>query len=210
MITIEELERFVLSRSWYQSINFSDKITSRGCQWCGDPAWINIVKLLPENLNGMSVLDLGCNAGIFCVRSALMGADYVVGIDYPGWRPHWDFEEQRVFVKSYFEQLYNIILPIHYISGRMEEVLKRLKRKFNYIFGIASLYYTSDPDSVVMDISRLADKVIIRVRDNNRVELFTSLFKKYGYIEKQMIREKWWEKLNRNTDDFYLFLFEKY
>ena len=107
MITKLQLQQFVNSRSWYQTIRFEDDVISKGCIWCGDPAWDNIVKFLPESLEGMRILDLGCNAGLFCVRAALMGAKEVIGIDYTGWRPKWDFEEQQVFVKEYFEQKCN-------------------------------------------------------------------------------------------------------
>lgn len=210
MITQEELRKFVSSRSWYQSIQFEDDVRSTGCQWCGDPAWDNIVKFLPESLEGMRILDLGCNAGIFCVRSALMGAKEVVGIDYVGWRPNWDFEEQQVFVKDYYEQKAGRKLPITYISGKMDEILvSQDLGKFDYIYGIASLYYTDNPEGTVRAISEINDRAIIRLRDVSIIERFTTLFKQYGYREEKVLREKWWEKLDRQTDDFYLYLFSK-
>ena len=210
MITNEELREFVKTRSWYQTIEFEDGIKSKGCEWCGDPAWSNIVKFLPDSLEGKSVLDLGCNAGLFCVRSALMGAETVVGIDYTGWRPNWDFEEQQVFVRQYFEQKVGRKLPIIYLSGKMEEILQSQDLgHFDYVFGIASLYYTEDPEGTVEAISRITNTAIIRLRDENRIAQFTKLFKKYGFKEGQVLREKWWEKLDRKTDDFYLYLFTK-
>lgn len=214
MITEEELRKFVSSRSWYQTIEFEEGIVSKGCDWCGDPAWSNIVKFLPKSLEGMRILDLGSNAGIFCVRSALMGAKVVVGIDYEGWRPNWDFDEQQVFVKEYFEQKAGRPFQIIYISGKMEEILKSKSfifryPQFDYVYGIASLYYTEDPDGTVEAISKIADKAIIRLRDVSIIERFTTLFKKYGYREEDVLREKWWEKLDKQTDDFYLYLFSK-
>ena len=210
MITKEELGKFVSSRSWYQSIQFEDDVRSTGCLWCGDPAWSNMVKFLPESLEGMRILDLGCNAGLFCVRSVLMGAKEAVGIDYVGWRPKWDFEEQQVFVKEYFEQKAGRNLPITYVSGKMEEILpKKDLGRFDYTYGIASLYYTEDPDGTVKAISEISDKAIIRLRDKNRISQFTKMFEKYGYKQEEVLREKWWEKLDRQTDDFYLYLFVK-
>ena len=210
MITKDDLMDFVKTRSWYQTIDFGDGIISKGCDWCGDPAWSNIVKFLPDSLEGMRILDLGCNAGLFCVRSALMGAEEVVGIDYTGWRPNWDFEEQQVFVKNYFEQKAGKPLPITYLSGRMEEILQTQDLgKFDYVYGIASLYYTEDPDGTVESISKITNNAIIRLRDENRIDQFTKLFKKYGFREEKVLQEKWWEKLDRNTDDFYLYLYTK-
>jgi len=210
MITGEELGSFVKTRSWYQTIEFEEGVVAKGCQWCGDPAWGNIIKFLPDSLEGMRILDLGCNAGLFCVRSALMEAKEVIGIDYTGWRPNWDFEEQQVFVKKYFEQKCGRELPITYLSGKMDEILKEQDLgRFDYVYGIASLYYTDDPDGTVKSISEITDKAIIRLRDKSIIERFTDLFKKYGFREERVLREEWWKVLDRNTDDFYLYLFEK-
>lgn len=204
-----EARKWITSRSWYQSIEFEDGLRSKGCEWCGDPAWSNMVKFLPESLEGKRVLDLGCNAGLFCVRSAMMGAE-VVGIDYTGWRENWDFQEQQVFVKKYFEDKCGRKLPITYISGKMEEVLKQIDLGyFDYVYGIASLYYTEDPDGTVEGISKINNKAIIRLRDANRISQFTKLFKKYGYREEEVLQEKWWEVLDRKTDDFYMYLYVK-
>jgi SAM-dependent methyltransferase len=210
MITEDKLRSFVSSRSWYQTIKFEEGIVAKGCEWCGDPAWGNIAEFLPLDLEGMRILDLGCNAGLFCVRSAIMGAQEVIGIDYTGWRPNWDFEEQQVFVKQYFDQKMGRELPITFLSGRMEEILKTKDLgKFDYVYAIASIYYVEDPEGTVKEISRITDKAIVRLRDTNRIERFVNLFKKYGWREERVLREKWWEVLDRQTDDFYLYLFVK-
>jgi SAM-dependent methyltransferase len=211
MITREELKQFVGSRSWYQTIDFEDDVTAHGPAWCGQPAWENIKKFLPDNLNGKRILDLGCNAGLFCVNSCLMGAKEAIGIDYTEWRPKWDFEEQQVFVKEYFEQKHNRTFPITYISGKMGDVLRDQDLGyFDYTLAIASIYYTFDSERVVERIYDHSEKVIARIRDENRIKNFTTLFKRVGYKETKVFQEKWWEVLgHRNTDDFYLFLYEK-
>jgi len=205
----EEARKFVSSRSWYQTIDFEPGLRSVGCKWCGDPAWTNIIKYLPDNLKGKSLLDVGCNAGLFCVRAALMGAESIVGIDWNNWRPNWDFIEQQVFVKKYFEEKEGRTFPITYIEGKMEEVISTFEHKFDYVLGIASLYYSEYPDKLVREISRITDTAIVRLRDESKITLFTSLFKEYGFREEEVLREKWWEKLDCQTDDFYLYLFTK-
>ena len=71
------------------------------------------------------------------------------------------------------------------------------------------MYYSEDPNRLVKEIARITDKVIVRLRDKNKIELFTHLFKEYGFKEEKVLREKWWEKLDRQTDDFYLYFFTK-
>jgi SAM-dependent methyltransferase len=201
---------FVESQSWYQTINFDKGLVSNGCKWCGDPAWENINSMLPESLSGCRILDLGCNAGVFCVRSALKGAKEVIGIDYPGWKPDSDYIEQREFVKSYFEKKHNTILPISYITGRMEEYLSRKDTGyFDYVFAIASIYYTDNPEEAVHNISLITDKVILRLRDTNIINKFTALMKLSGFKEEVILQERWAEKLKTPADDFYMFLYQK-
>lgn len=43
--------------------------------------WQGISHLLPEDLEGRSVLDIGCNAGFFCLEMKRRNAGRVVGID---------------------------------------------------------------------------------------------------------------------------------
>jgi len=210
MITKEALTQFVDSRSWYQTIKFEDDVTSKGCDWCGEAAWGNMLKLLPANLNGKRILDLGCNAGLFCVKSALLGATDIVGVDWPGWRPNWDFQEQQVFVKEYFEQKYNTTLPIMYYANKMEDYLNQENvGRFDYVYTIASIYYTETPSEVVENIASITNNVIVRLRDENRITQFTKLFRDNGFTDSVVLHEKWWEQLNKPTDDFYMYLYMK-
>jgi len=204
----EDLD-FIKSRSWYQTIDFGEGIKSSGCAWCGDPAWGNIKKLLPANLKGMNIMDLGCNAGIFCIRAAQMGAAFVVGVDWPGWRPKWDFLEQREFVRDYFEREGRSLYPIHYETGKMEDFVKRSWAEFDYVLAIASIYYTGTPRETVENIAKFAKNVILRLRDDNRIAQFTKLFEGAGYKREIEIKERWWETLGHQTDDFYLYLYSR-
>jgi 2-polyprenyl-3-methyl-5-hydroxy-6-metoxy-1,4-benzoquinol methylase len=210
VITREEAIKFIKSRSWYQCIDFEDDLKSGNASWCGEAAWTNIKQFLPPSLEGMRVLDLGCNAGLFCVRMALLGAKEVIGIDYIGWRPDWDGQAQQKFVKAYFEQKYNRVFPITYLSGRMEDILETQDLgRFDYTLGIASMYYSNRPDSVMKVLSKITDNLIMRIRDENRIKMLTSLCDKYGFVLKKVIQEKWWEKLNKPTDDFWLYLYSR-
>lgn len=43
--------------------------------------WKHIAPVLPEDLSGASVLDIGCNAGFYCIELKKRGAARVVGLD---------------------------------------------------------------------------------------------------------------------------------
>ena len=69
---------------WYQNINLGD-----GIQTCPSKKFptrgvncASLLKAIPKDLTGKSVLDVGCNAGYFSLICKERGADCVVGIDY--------------------------------------------------------------------------------------------------------------------------------
>jgi tRNA (mo5U34)-methyltransferase len=46
-----------------------------------EQVWKTVKKLLPANIQGLRVLDVGCNAGYFSVEMKRAGASYVLGIE---------------------------------------------------------------------------------------------------------------------------------
>jgi tRNA (mo5U34)-methyltransferase len=44
--------------------------------------WSHFADAIPDDLTGMSVLDIGCNAGFYSLQMKLRGADRVLGIDF--------------------------------------------------------------------------------------------------------------------------------
>lgn len=202
--------------SWYQTIDFTDDIKSRGCAFCGDPAWGNMKKFLPSSFEGKRILDLGCNAGIFCVRSSIMGADECVGIEDDSWRKdadgnkRSDFFDQALFTKNHFEQVLDRKFNIKYVEADMDEYIQRDDiGVFDYCYGIASLYYSKDWNKLVEGISKKCRNVIARIRDVNRIDKLTKLFIQHGYTLKGELREEWWKKLTIPVDDFYLYHYGK-
>jgi tRNA (mo5U34)-methyltransferase len=43
--------------------------------------WKHVSNALPQDLTGATVLDIGCNAGFYCIQMKRRGADRVLGID---------------------------------------------------------------------------------------------------------------------------------
>jgi tRNA (mo5U34)-methyltransferase len=68
---------------WFHNLHLPDGTQTAPDHFLGDfPSykWDEIGKSLPEDLSGQQVLDIGCNAGFYCVEMARRGAR-VTGID---------------------------------------------------------------------------------------------------------------------------------
>ena len=87
MTKSEILERIDALKPWFHSIDLGDGIRIQRDPVHGpdttypENLWETIKELLPGNLQGLRVLDVGCNAGYFSVEMKRAGASYVLGIE---------------------------------------------------------------------------------------------------------------------------------
>src|SRR5205085_1429306 len=68
---------------WFHNINLGG-ITTAPEHFLGDypnVKWQRFASVIPESLEGKTVLDIGCNAGFYSMEMKRRGADRVVGID---------------------------------------------------------------------------------------------------------------------------------
>jgi tRNA (mo5U34)-methyltransferase len=69
--------------TWFHNLHLGEVQTAPD-HFLGDyPSfkWRTFAHAIPEDLTGMSVLDIGCNAGFYSIEMARRGAERVVGID---------------------------------------------------------------------------------------------------------------------------------
>lgn len=69
---------------WFHNIDLHDGITTAPDHFLGDYPrfkFATFEDVLPADLSGKSVLDIGCNAGFYSVEMKRRGAERVVGID---------------------------------------------------------------------------------------------------------------------------------
>lgn len=180
---------------WYHNVKFNDEVSavSSHSKLSGEYAWNYIKQLLPESLEGKRILDLGCNAGLFCVRCAQMGAQEVVGIDAD--RTHL---RQNAFLREYFNTP-----NVKIIEDNLENVHKMNLGKFDIVLAIAVLYWVgrfgrpikkgTHYDEKYRNIEKdfidylvtLSDKFIIRVRGQkpyNTREYYEEIFGNHGFV----------------------------
>jgi tRNA (mo5U34)-methyltransferase len=69
---------------WFQNIRLGPGLETAPDHFLGDyPAFkfARFAAVIPEDLTGKSVLDIGCNAGFYAIEMKKRGAERVVGID---------------------------------------------------------------------------------------------------------------------------------
>ena len=72
---------------WFQAIELGSGIVTKMKSAAGEPEdhpkgeWQVIRNLIPADLSGKSLLDVGCNAGFFSVEAKRRGATRVLGVD---------------------------------------------------------------------------------------------------------------------------------
>jgi tRNA (mo5U34)-methyltransferase len=69
---------------WFHNLSLSGVQTAPD-HFLGDypsAKWMNFQHVIPDNLSGMTVLDVGCNAGFYSIEMKRRGARRVLGIDH--------------------------------------------------------------------------------------------------------------------------------
>jgi tRNA (mo5U34)-methyltransferase len=69
---------------WFQNIDLGDGILTAPDHFLGDyPAFkfARFADVLPQDLSGASVIDIGCNAGFYAIEMKKRGAGRILGVD---------------------------------------------------------------------------------------------------------------------------------
>jgi tRNA (mo5U34)-methyltransferase len=83
--TVDEIEKKIMELGpWFHNLSLLGVQTAPD-HFLGDypsAKWQNFQKAIPDDLTGMSVLDIGCNAGFYSIEMKRRGARRVLGIDH--------------------------------------------------------------------------------------------------------------------------------
>lgn len=94
---------------------------------------------LPEDLSGKSLLDIGCNEGLFCYWAKQRGASRVVGIDFD--KPRLDFATEKYSSKG--------------IDFRLQSWAKLPDGPFDIVLWMSAMHYEQNPKQVFDSIKRI-------------------------------------------------------
>ncbi|HXE31281.1 MAG TPA: TIGR04290 family methyltransferase [Terriglobales bacterium] len=120
---------------WFQNLDLHGVPTAPR-HFLGDyPAakWRQISRVLPERMDGLSVLDIGCNAGFHALECKRRGARYVLGVD----------ADERYLAQARFAAS---VLGLE-VEWRQMSVyaLAELRRQFDYVFFLGVFYHLRYP-----------------------------------------------------------------
>jgi tRNA (mo5U34)-methyltransferase len=120
---------------WFHNFNLAGVQTAPGHSLGDYPnlKWKYLEPLIPKDLRGASVLDVGCNAGFFAIQMKKRGAGRVVAIDHdPGYLAQAEFAASVEGAEIEFRRLsvYDV---------------EQLHERFDYVLFMGVLYHLRHP-----------------------------------------------------------------
>jgi tRNA (mo5U34)-methyltransferase len=145
----EEAEAYVKSYSfWYHRMYLGNGIYTQH-PTAADHVWALIKPAFPPDLEGASMLDIGCNAGFFSIMAKLRGAGRILGLEF---FPMF-FEQAEHIRKIWQMDIEYRLLDAHDIVGMEEE--------FDLVMFAGILYHLKNPLMVLEAIGRRCRDAVV-------------------------------------------------
>lgn len=148
----ELLKRVSAFPFWYHRIYLGNGVytlETHGHLAHHEAVWQHILPGVPGDLRGASVLDVGCNAGYFCLQTKLRGAGRVLGIEF------WDdFLKQAEMCRQIWD------LDIEYRALDAHQI-PSIQEQFDLIVFTGILYHLKNPLFVVEALGNICRDAIL-------------------------------------------------
>jgi tRNA (mo5U34)-methyltransferase len=146
--------------------------------------WQNFADAIPENLSGMTVLDIGCNAGFYSIEMKRRGADRVLGIDFDEtYLAQARFAATVKGVKIEFQQL-----SVYDVA--------QLREKFDIVLFMGVLYHLRHPLLALDLIHEHVTKGLFIYQSMQRgTDEVASLEENYDFQETDVFEEPGYPKM---------------
>ena len=152
---LERIREFEQDLGWYQNIELGNGISTKTRRVWGEELdhprkrFEEVESHIPDSMKGLSVLDIGCNAGFFSFLAKDRGAEDVVGIDLKQ-----GYIDQANFCADVRRQ--NIDFHVRDIYD-----LPALDRTFDMVFCIGILYHCKHLRQAVEAVSSVASGTLL-------------------------------------------------
>ncbi|HTG45610.1 MAG TPA: DUF1698 domain-containing protein, partial [Verrucomicrobiae bacterium] len=157
MMTREEiLAELKRLEPWFHRIDLGGGIYTKTESVMGEPVdhpfgpWQTIQKLLPSDLTGQTVLDVGCNAGFYSFEAKRRGAERVLGVD--GQRQH---VRQGLFVRKVLG------LEVEFRRLNVYELSPRRVGQFDITLALGLLYHLKHPILALENLYQVTKELLI-------------------------------------------------
>jgi len=150
---LAELKRL---EPWFHRIDLGDGLYTKTESVMGEPVdhplgpWQTIQKLLPRELSGKTLLDVGCNAGFYAFEAKRLGAKRVLGVD--GQRQH---VRQGLFVRKVLG------LAVEFRRLNVYELNPRLVGQFDITLALGLLYHLKHPILALDNLYQVTKELLI-------------------------------------------------
>ena len=136
---------------WYQRIYLGQGVYTLPALQLHNYVWQKIETMLPDGFKGASILDVGANAGYFCIQSKLNGAGQVVGIESED-----NYLKQAEACRSVWQ------LDIAYRQTNIDQLqFHTMGQRFDVVIFTGILYHLKNPLGALEQMASLCNDAII-------------------------------------------------
>ena len=141
---------------WFHRIDLGGGLYTKTASVMGEPVdhphgpWQTIQKLLPRDLSGKTLLDVGCNAGFYAFEAKRRGARRVLGVD--GQRQH---VRQGLFVRK------ALGLDVEFRRLNVYELSPRSVGRFDITLALGLLYHLKHPILALENLYQVTKDLLV-------------------------------------------------
>jgi tRNA (mo5U34)-methyltransferase len=150
---LAELKRL---EPWFHRIDLGNGLYTKTESVMGEPVdhplgpWQTIQKILPSDLSGKTLLDVGCNAGFYAFEAKRRGAARVLGVD--GQRQH---VRQGLFVRKVLG------LEVEFRRLNVYELGPRTVGQFDITLALGLLYHLKHPILALENLYQVTKELLV-------------------------------------------------
>jgi len=199
--TAEKVDRAVLERriaelgEWFHNFELHGVRTAPN-HFLGDfpnIKWKHLANVIPHDLTGASVLDIGCNGGFYCIQMKKRGAERVLGIDVDDrYLNQARFAADQLGLEIEFEKR-----SVYEVAG--------LEGQFDYIIFMGVFYHLRYPLYALDNIVKKVRKQLIFQTMIRGSETARTYEENYHFWNKEIFQDPEFPQMyfieNRYADD---------